>query len=209
MPGKVAVCLGVMALALAMFLGPAMSQQQQPSQPPPATPPAQTSPAQPPPKEDPLVEAARKAKEKKAKSEPRKVYTDDDLEKNKGTGVFVLGQEASDGASKEEKKSELESAPGKAASAAKGEAYWRGRARKIREQMEAVDKQIDKVREEIKTGGSSGFSTKTSPNESVIYIHDRNAQLKQLEQRRAGLQKQMDDLMEEGRRAGADPGWFR
>ncbi len=56
---------------------------------------------------------------------------------------------------------------------------------------------------ERKLDPASGLS------QDVIYVTDRSAQVKQLEKKKADLQKQMDDLAEEGRKAGADPGWFR
>ena len=45
--------------------------------------------------------------------------------------------------------------------------------------------------------------------QSVIIIHDRNAEVKDLEDRKQGLEKQLDELADEGRKAGADSGWFR
>jgi len=41
--------------------------------------------------------------------------------------------------------------------------------------------------------------------DNIAYIHDRNAQLKELENRKADLQKQLDELQDEGRQAGARP----
>jgi hypothetical protein len=39
--------------------------------------------------------------------------------------------------------------------------------------------------------------------------NDRNAKIKQIEERKAGLQGQLEALEDEGRKAGADSGWFR
>jgi glucose/arabinose dehydrogenase len=192
------------AALLTVALGmPAAAQQQQQQQPPP--PPPSPQQQQQPPREDPLVAASKKAKADKAKTAPRKVYTEEELSKLKSDGVSVVGEERFESA-----EATTKSEPGKAQGApVKDEAYWRGRASKIREQMEEMDRRIEKLKEEIRTGGSAGFSATTSQKESVIYIHDRNAQIKQLEDRKAALQKQLDDLMEEGRKAGANPGWFR
>jgi len=43
----------------------------------------------------------------------------------------------------------------------------------------------------------------------VIMVEDRNAEIKKLEDRKADLQNSLDQLAEEGRKAGADSGWFR
>jgi hypothetical protein len=44
---------------------------------------------------------------------------------------------------------------------------------------------------------------------NVTYIKDRNGQVKELERKKADLEKKMDQLQEEGRKAGAEPAWFR
>jgi outer membrane murein-binding lipoprotein Lpp len=44
---------------------------------------------------------------------------------------------------------------------------------------------------------------------NVAYIEDRNGQVKELEKRKADLEKKLDQLAEQGRKAGADPAWFR
>jgi cell division protein FtsB len=49
----------------------------------------------------------------------------------------------------------------------------------------------------------------TGLTQNVIIIHDRNAELKALQDRRQNLERQLDNLADQGRRAGADPGWFR
>lgn len=206
--------LGTALLVSAMGLSTADAQQSPPPQQPP-----------PPPKEDSLAEAARKAKAAKeareakekdkdqkdaTKPKAKKVFTDEDMSGLKGSGVSVVGeasgsQEAKDLDAPLEKPQE--STPG-----APNEAYWRGKARKIRDQMTAVDQQIEKLKEEIKKTGAAGFSNADNPmdpRQNYIWLHDRNAQLKELEKRRADLDAQMDALMEEGRKAGASPGWFR
>ena len=47
------------------------------------------------------------------------------------------------------------------------------------------------------------------PRDPALIVHDRNAELQHLQDRKQNLEKQMDDLTDEGRKAGADPGWFR
>jgi hypothetical protein len=43
----------------------------------------------------------------------------------------------------------------------------------------------------------------------VIFVEDRNAQIKQVEKQKEGFERQLEELAEEGRKAGADSGWFR
>jgi hypothetical protein len=43
----------------------------------------------------------------------------------------------------------------------------------------------------------------------VIFVEDRNAQIQQVQKQKEGFERQLDELTEEGRKAGADSGWFR
>jgi len=155
---------------------------------------------------DSLAEAARKAREKKAMQDPPKVYTEEELSKLSRHGISVVGEESvprssaaggGHGQSKEE-----QSANGE-------ESYWRGRARNLLNRLTATDQQIEKVKEEIKRYGNGGLDPATGLGKDVIYVHDRQSQLRRLEKQRSDLDKQMDQLQEEGRKAGAQPAWFR
>ena len=49
----------------------------------------------------------------------------------------------------------------------------------------------------------------TGMKDNIAYIQDRNAQLQELEKHKADLQKQLDELQDEGRKVGAPSSWFR
>ncbi len=87
--------------------------------------------------------------------------------------------------------------------------YWRARSRQILDAIAQTDERIAQKKDEIKKFGSGGFDVTTGMKDNIAYIHDRNAQLKELEKRKADLQKQLDDLQDEGRQAGAPASWFR
>jgi hypothetical protein len=178
------------------------SSQQSPQQTPP---PSQAPPATPdqPPKPDSLAEAARKAKANKPASAKNKVYTEDDLSQLKGPGVSVVG----DPPRKDARRSQPTDPDGDGGE--DSEQYWRGRAQQILEAIAQTDEQIAQKKEEIKKLGSGGFDVTTGMKDNVAYINDRNGQLKELENRKLGLQKQLDDLADEGRKAGAPASWFR
>jgi hypothetical protein len=204
------VCLFAGALAQA---SPSSQQSSPPSQqsssqssPPQTQPPSQAQPAaptQPPQKEDSLAEAARKAKEKKSATAKGKVYTEDDLSSLKGSGVSVVGE-----APKKDARRSSPSDPN-GDGGQNNEAYWRGRARGILDQIAVVDAEIAQKKDEIKKYGSGGFDVTTGMKQNIAYINDRNGQVASLEKRKAALAKQLDDLQEEGRKAGAAPSWFR
>jgi hypothetical protein len=153
-------------------------------------------------KEDSSADAAKKTQKDKPKA--KKVYTEEDLSGMRGNGVSVVGDET-----KPEKSNNGASQQASDTRSLKDEEYWRGRASKLRQQMAGVDEAIKNLKEEIKKNGPTGFDASTGLRDNVIYIDDRNARLKQLEQKRADLDKQMDLLQEEGRKAGASASWFR
>jgi predicted lipid-binding transport protein (Tim44 family) len=160
------------------------------------------SQAQPEQKQDSVADAAKKAQKDKPKA--KKVFTEDDLSGKSG-GVSVVGD-----ANAAAKLNTPGAKPaGDASKSVRDEEYWRGRASQIREQMAAADEAISNLKEEIKKNGATGFDAQTGLKDNVIYVDDRNARLKQLEQRRQDLDKQMELLEEEGRKAGAQPSWFR
>lgn len=200
LPEKHLRWLAVMLLAA----GTAAAQTQSPA----ATPSQTTSGSQAAPQsnQESAGDAARKAKADKGKAKARKVYTDEDLP-TAGHTISVVGDaNAGSGASRQAENSDVKSG---SSDAAKQEQYWRGRAQKIKDQMNALDDQIAKLKDDIKKNGASGFDASSGLQKNVIYVDDKNARLQQMEQKRAELDKQMDQLQEEGRKAGASPSWFR
>lgn len=99
--------------------------------------------------------------------------------------------------------------PGVATAAPKkNEAYWRGRAKQIRDEIESVDKQIKALNEKTQSGKGEGIKIGFETYNSVIYADFEN-QVKELERRKEKLQKMMAALEEEARKNGALPGWLR
>jgi len=131
------------------------------------------------------------------------VYTEDDLSSLKGPGVSVVGEAPKKGAGPS-RPLDPDGDGGQ-----NNEEYWRRRAREILDQITAVDEEIAQKKDEIKKYGSGGFDVTTGMKQNIAYINDRNGQVKSLENRKVNLEKQLDDLQEEGRKAGAAPSWFR
>jgi hypothetical protein len=175
---------------------PAAQSQSQPQAKP-------ASSDQPPPKEDSLAEAARKAKEKKPATAKPKVYTEDDLSGMKGTGVSVVGE--TPGTSARDPKTTSPNNGG----GENNEEYWRGKARQILDAIADTDQQMAQKQDEIKKYGNGGIDVTTGLKDNIAYVNDRTGQLKTLEKHKTDLLKQLDDLQEQGRKAGASPSWFR
>ena len=201
---NMAMVCGLLALSWPFAIASAQSSTSSQQPVAQSTPPAQAKPAAtepPPPKEDSLAEAARKAKEKKAATAKAKVYTEDDLSGMKGTDVSVVGETPKTGT----RRQTTTSPDG----GDNNEQYWRDRARQLLDAIAGTDQLIAQKQDEIKKFGNGGFDVQTGMKDNIAYINDRTGQLNSLQKRKADLQKQLDDLQEEGRKAGASPSWFR
>jgi hypothetical protein len=162
------------------------------------------------PQEQSLGAIARQAKAQKPKTETTKVYTEDKLSGLSGHGVSSVGSGSQGGGASYGGNSYPNSgASSGSGSSGNNEAYWRGRANAIRGQMAQLDGQIAGIQEEIKKKGAVTVDPMSGASAGVIYIEDRNRQIKQIEEEKAKLQQSLEDLAEEGRKAGADSGWFR
>ena len=183
---------------------PAQAKTQTPSQPEPQMQDQSGPPA------ESLADAARKAKAQKATAAPGKVYTEEKLAGLSGHGVSTVGSGSEGEGSSGYGDSNGNSGANAASPTGKtDEQFWRGKAQAIRDQMAGLDRQIAAIQEEIKEKGAVTVDPMSGVQAGVIYIEDRNRQIKQIEDQKAKLQEQLEALAEEGRKAGADSGWFR
>jgi hypothetical protein len=158
-------------------------------------------------KSEPAADAAKKTEKEKTK--PKKVYTEEDLSGMRGNGVSVVGDEKPAGAGGvAAKKTDGTTKMHVAAMSGQDEEYWRGKARPL-DEIAATEQQIAKMKDDIKKYGAGGFDVTTGMKDNVAYIEDRNGQVKELEKRKADLEKKLDQLAEQGRKTGAEPAWFR
>ena len=158
-----------------------------------------------------LGDAARRARTQKAVAAKPKVYTDDSVTTLSGHGVSVVGDGSGGGGGTSSSGNVDSGGSGGGAQGAAGsqESYWRGRANDIRKQMAACDQKISEIQDEIAKHGGVSVDPMSGAQAGVIFVEDRNAQIKQVEKQKDELQNQLDALAEEGRKAGADSGWFR
>ena len=164
-----------------------------------------------------LGEAARRARAQKTAAPAAKVYTEDKVANLSGHGVSVVGDGNRSGDSPDAENAENSEREPSAGGASKAssqsgnseEKMWREKAQAIHDQMAQIDVRIGKIQEEIQKYGAVSIDPASGARQSIIYIEDRNAEIKQLEEQKARLQSQLEALEEEGRKAGADSGWFR
>jgi hypothetical protein len=150
-----------------------------------------------------LADAARQAKANQDKPKAKKVYTDENMSSVGGT-ISVVGDKSSSRST-----GDSDNSGGAPSASGKTEAYWRGRASAIKNEIASTDQQIDSVKAEIAKSGAASFDPSSGLSQGVIIVHDRNAEVKQLEERKQGLERQLDDLADEIRKAGGDSGWAR
>jgi len=153
-------------------------------------------------------DATKRSEKEKAK--PKKVYTEEDLSGMRGNGVSIVGDDKpAGGGAAGAKKAAGKPKTGVVPMSGRDEAYWRGKARVLLDQIAATEQQIAKLKDDIKKYGTGGFDVTTGMKNNVAYIEDWNGQVKDLERKKADLEKKVDQLQEEGRKAGAEPAWFR
>src|SRR6267142_261078 len=146
----------------------------------------------------------------KEKAKPKKVYTEEDFSGMRGNGVSIVGDDKpAGGGAAGAKKAAGKPKTGVVPMSGRDEAYWRGKARVLLDQIAATEQQIAKLKDDIKKYGTGGFDVTTGMKNNVAYIEDWNGQVKDLERKKADLEKKVDQLQEEGRKAGAEPAWFR
>jgi len=222
------LCLPLLAVLLLVFSIAASAMAQSGSKPPaqPSTPSQSQTQTPPQPtsqsstavqtdssdKQPSLADAAR-ANAQKDKPKAKRVITEDDLSSIHGKISVVGNQSSGDGSDDNADSDDNQYGDTQeyhAVSSTKAnEQYWRSRAQAIKSQIADVEQQISNKKDEIAKAGPAGFDASSGLSQNVIVVHDRNAELKKLEDRKQSLERQLDDLAYEGRKAGADSGWFR
>jgi len=161
-------------------------------------------------------------KSEKEKPKTKKIYTEEDLSRmhDGGNGISVVGNPtpAPSGAGAAPKgasntgnsRNAARKAPsGVVPMSGQDEAYWRGKAKPLLDEIAATGLEIEKTKADIKKYGPEGFDATSGFKDNVIYIDNRNTRLEELQKHKADLEKKLDQLQEDGRKAGAPPEWFR
>lgn len=142
---------------------------------------------------------------------PAKRYTNEDLA---AVGSSRLAQDKSPATSAQEENSAKEGSPTvKAQPAEKGrdEFYWRKRVKVLKDQIAAVDKQIEDLNQKIREKKGEGiiYGMGTYSPYLVAGLNNLQGQISALQKEKERLQKEYSDLEEEARKASVMPGWLR
>jgi chromosome segregation ATPase len=160
---------------------------------------------------DPVADAARKAREKKKDApKPKKIYTDDDLKKSAPAPEAAASSAPGNASGTAATTQQAGDAPKTADP--NGEAAWRKRFKDHRDKIAKAEKELDILGRELEKAQLEYYpdpqKAMTQQN-SRADINDKQAKIdakkKELDQLRQGL----DDLEDQLRKSGGDPGWAR
>src|SRR5436853_1038009 len=166
---------------------------------------------------DPVADAARKAREaKKDTTKPKKVYTDDDI-KRSAPEQAAPSAATSDATGK----AAATTAPATGASAKAGdepkedpnsESAWRKRFQAQRDKIAKAEKELDILGRELE---KSQVEYYPDPQKAIQQQNTRadinaiNGKIDAKKQELDQLKKGLDDLEDQLRKSGGDPGWAR
>jgi hypothetical protein len=174
---------------------------------------------------DSIADAARKAREsKKNATKPAKVYTDEDVsptpapEPPKAAGATpgtpASGADAQGGSADAAAGSADGKTPqaGAAPAGKNDEKTWRDRFQKQRDDIARAEKELDVLQREEEKSQVQYYSDPQkalSEQYSRKDINEKDAKIAGKKDEIAKLKQGMDDLEDELRKAGGDPGWAR
>ncbi len=156
-----------------------------------------------------MAEAARKAREK-AKTSPapaKKTYTNDNVSALRVNEISVITANPNadkDAATDAAKASESKAEP------KKDEAYWRKRFAEARTKLELAQKDLDVSQRELNLLQTQFYSDPNKALQQQLTRDDINTKTAKVDEKKkqvADLTQALEDLKEEMRHAGGEPGW--
>jgi chromosome segregation ATPase len=182
----------------------------------PAPAPAQGAP------QESVAEAARKARaQKKAPVKPVRVYTEEELAKEKAAqegepaAISTVGAEQQKTTTEGKETAKEAGKSGGEADKKEGdnqEQKWRERFKGARENLERAEKELDILQREAAKASLQKYS---DPNQAMREqferkeINDKNAKIEEKTKEIAQFRQALSDLEDELRKAGGDPSWAR
>jgi hypothetical protein len=166
-----------------------------------------------------LGEVAKKEQERRDRLRQKGVHsrplTEEDLATTKGTVAnepTTANTASADGEKANGDDAEAVSGGGllevaNDAPAQSGEGYWRGRVARGRARIAAAQRRLEALQLMIRVGQPAAFDEN---GKRVMYsVHQLKAKADQAAADLAAARQAVEDVIEEGRRAGVPPGWFR
>jgi hypothetical protein len=165
---------------------------------------------------DPVADASRKAKEqKKDVPKPKKVYTDDDIVTKK-TDISVVGTAPV----QQDQAAQSNTGVTKTKAADKdkekedpnSEKAWRKRFAELRTKIETAERELDVLQREENKADLQYYPDPTKALKEQYSRDDINKKAAKIDAKQkevAALHQQWDDMEDQLRKSGGDPGWAR
>jgi chromosome segregation ATPase len=158
---------------------------------------------------DPVADAARKAREdKKNAAKPKKVYTDDDVKPAASAAAATTGAAAgATGAAGQQKAGDAA-----AREDPNGEAAWRKKFKDQHDKIAKAETELDVLQRELQKAQTEYYP---DPQKAMTEqntrkeVSDKMAKIDAKKQEIAQLKQGLDDLEDQLRKSGGDPGWAR
>src|SRR3984893_12970958 len=164
---------------------------------------------------DPVADAARKAREdKKNAGKPKKVYTDDDVKPAAAAAATTAGAAPSDAGGTAATGTAGLQKPGDAAGTEdpNGEKAWRKRFKdqhdklaKAETELSVLQREVQKAQIEYYPDPQKAMTEQNTRKE----VNDKMAKIAAKQQEITQLKQGLEDLEEQLRKSGGDPGWAR
>ncbi len=168
---------------------------------------------------DPVADAARKAREtKKDAPKPKKIYTDDDVKKSvpeqpaaptpapgdvSGTTAAKTPQAAGDAANSEDSTKTEDP---------NGEKAWRKRFQAHRDKIAKTERELDILGRELEKAQVEYYPDPTkalTEQNNRAEINGKTAKIEAKKKELDQLRQGMEDLEDQLKKSGGDPGWAR
>ena len=165
---------------------------------------------------DPVADAARKAKEqKKDAPKPKKVYTDEDISTKKSDISVVGPAPAPTDASGATQTSSTTAKPGakeKETEDPNSEKAWRKRFADLRKKIDTAEQELAILQREENKAEVQYYPDPTKAMKEQYSREDINKKAAKIDAKQkeiAALKQQWDDMEDQLRKSGGDPGWAR
>jgi hypothetical protein len=160
-----------------------------------------------------LVEAAREERERRAQAgESVAVITNKTLPYSKGQLTFAQPAASATSAAKTAKAEKSEKGKEKASGEIHDDVYWRKRGLEIRQRLHEAAEEISKLEQDVADLRRRFYSEADFAKRDSQVKPDWDRALDRLRRKKDEVEttrKELDAYLEEGRRAGALPGWLR
>lgn len=154
-----------------------------------------------------------RAERAKAAQKPEKIYSNDNLPaRPPKEGLTAAGGMVPEAAEQPVTKGEATPSPGEPSAEAHNEKYYRAKMSELRSQLELHQRELDVQQQKLSQNEMQYYP---DPNKALVQEYTRadvNKRTQDVDKKKeeiAADEKAMDDLRDQLRREGGDPGWLR